>query len=75
MPSLRVLREAGGQLLESVRVFDVFRSETVGAGRVSLAFALTFRAPDRTLTDGDVSELRRRGIDAVTSAFGAELRR
>ncbi|HTD50271.1 MAG TPA: phenylalanine--tRNA ligase subunit beta [Acidimicrobiia bacterium] len=71
---LTALRDAGGQLLESVRVFDVFRSETLGPGRVSLAFALTFRAPDRTLTDGEVGELRRRGIDAVTSAFGAELR-
>jgi phenylalanyl-tRNA synthetase beta chain len=71
---LATLRQAGGELLELVRVFDVFRSETLGPGRVSLAFALTFRAPDRTLTDGEVGELRRRGIDAVTSEFGAELR-
>jgi len=71
---LTTLREAGGDLLESVRVFDVFRSETLGPGRVSLAFALTFRALDRTLTDTEVGQLRRRGIDAVTSAFGAELR-
>ena len=55
-------------------VFDVFRSDALGAGKVSLAFALKFRAPDRTLTDAEVGELRQQCIDAVVSAFGAELR-
>jgi phenylalanyl-tRNA synthetase beta chain len=68
------LRNAGGDLLETVRVFDVFRSEALGAGRVSLAFALRFRAGDRTLTDEDVAAARRRCIDAVIAAHGAELR-
>jgi phenylalanyl-tRNA synthetase beta chain len=68
------LQAIGGDLLESIRLFDVFRSDTLGAGKVSLAFALKFRAPDRTLTDAEVGELRQRCIDAVVSAFGAELR-
>jgi phenylalanyl-tRNA synthetase beta chain len=71
---LRTLRAAGGDLLESIRLFDVFRSDAIGAGKVSLAFALEFRAPDRTLTDAEVGELRKQCIDAVMSAFGAELR-
>jgi len=71
---LRRLRAAGGDLLESARVFDVFRSDALGPGRVSLAFALTFRSPDRTLTDAEVGELRQACIDAVVSEFGAELR-
>jgi phenylalanyl-tRNA synthetase beta chain len=71
---LRRLRAAGGDLLESVRVFDVFRSDTLGAGKVSLAFALTFRSPDHTLTDAEVGELRAKCIDAVVAEFGAELR-
>jgi phenylalanyl-tRNA synthetase beta chain len=70
----RTLREAGGDMLEDVRLFDVFRSDTMGAGRVSLAFALRFRAPDRTLTDDDVGALRQSCIDAVVKAHGAELR-
>lgn len=70
----RTLREAGGALLEDVRCFDVFRSESLGAGRVSLAFALRFRAPDRTLTDEEVGTLRRQAIDAVASAHAATLR-
>jgi phenylalanyl-tRNA synthetase beta chain len=72
---LQRLRAAGGELLESVRVFDVFRSGALGAGQVSLAFALTFRSPDRTLTDAEVGDLRQACIDAVVSEFGAELRR
>ena len=55
-------------------LFDVFRSDALGAGRRSLAFALRFRAPDRTLTDAEVAALRQRAIDAVVAAHGAELR-
>jgi len=71
---LHTLREAGGDLLESVSVFDTFRSDAIGAGRVSIAFSLRFRAPDRTLTDADVAILRQRAIDAVVTAHDAELR-
>ena len=71
---LRTLRETGGEVLEFVRAFDVFRSDALGPGKVSIAFALKFRAPDRTLKDAEVGELRQRCIDAVVSAFGAELR-
>jgi phenylalanyl-tRNA synthetase beta chain len=71
---MRTLREAGGELLEAIRLFDVFRSEALGANKVSLAFALRFRALERTLTDAEVGELRQKCIDAVVAAFDAELR-
>jgi phenylalanyl-tRNA synthetase beta chain len=71
---LRTLRAAGGELLEQVSVFDTFRSDAIGPGRVSIAFALRFRAPDRTLTDAEVAALRQAPIDAVVAAHGAELR-
>ncbi|HEX4490598.1 MAG TPA: phenylalanine--tRNA ligase subunit beta [Acidimicrobiia bacterium] len=71
---LATLRAAGGELLESVSVFDAFRSDAIGAGRVSLAFALRFRSPDRTLTDAEVATARQAAIDAVVGAHGAELR-
>jgi phenylalanyl-tRNA synthetase beta chain len=70
----RTLREASGPLLEDVRPFDAFQSDALGAGRRSVAFALRLRAPDHTLTDAEVGELRQRAIDAVTEAHGAELR-
>jgi phenylalanyl-tRNA synthetase beta chain len=62
------------EVLEDVRVFDEFRSGALGSGRRSMAFALRLRAPDRTLTDAEVSRFRRRAIDAVVEAHGAELR-
>jgi phenylalanyl-tRNA synthetase beta chain len=68
------LREAAGDLLEDVSLFDVFRSGSLGPSRKSLAFALEFRAADRTLTDADVAEVRARAIDAVVAAHDAELR-
>jgi phenylalanyl-tRNA synthetase beta chain len=68
------LRAAAGDVLEEVRLFDVFRSDALGAGRKSLALALRFRAPDRTLTDDEVGEIRRRCVDAVAREYDAELR-
>jgi len=71
---VETLREVGADLLEDVHLFDIFRSEQLGAGRVSLAFALRFRSPESTLTDDEVAGLRQRCIDAVISAHSAELR-
>jgi phenylalanyl-tRNA synthetase beta chain len=70
-----VLRATAPNLIEEVRLFDVFRSGTLGAHKVSLAFSMRFRAPDRTLTDDEVGRLRKQAIDAAMHAFpGAELR-
>jgi phenylalanyl-tRNA synthetase beta chain len=71
---LATVREAGGTLLADVRVFDVYHGEQVGTGRKSLALALSFRAPDRTLTDEDVAPLRQRIVAALRDALGGELR-
>jgi phenylalanyl-tRNA synthetase beta chain len=68
------LRATGAELLEDLRVFDEFRSDSLGAGRRSLAFSVRYRAPDRTLTDAEVAELRQRAIDAVLKAHGGTLR-
>ena len=69
-----VLLVGGGDLLESVRLFDEFVGEKVGAGKRSLAFALRYRAPDRTLQAKEVTQVRQAAIAAATEAFGAELR-
>src|SRR5680860_728499 len=52
------LREGAGQLLESLRLFDLYVGEQIGEGKKSLAFALRFRAPDRTLTEAEVAAAR-----------------
>jgi phenylalanyl-tRNA synthetase beta chain len=68
------LREAGGDLLESVRLFDVYRGPGMGEGTRSLAYHLRFCADDRTLTDEEVGALRTQCIEAVSEGFGAVLR-
>ncbi len=50
----QAMRSAGGKLLESVRLFDVYRGKGVPSGSKSMAFALVYRAPDRTLTAEEV---------------------
>ncbi|MEA2139961.1 MAG: phenylalanyl-tRNA synthetase beta chain [Solirubrobacteraceae bacterium] len=66
-------REAAGELLADVNVFDVYAGEQVGEGRRSLALALSFRAPDRTLTEEDVAPARERIVVAL-GELGGELR-
>jgi phenylalanyl-tRNA synthetase beta chain len=68
------LRAAAGDLLESVRLFDVYRGQGIAEGARSLAFRLRFVSPLRTLTDEEVGELRARCIEAVEQQFGAVLR-
>jgi phenylalanyl-tRNA synthetase beta chain len=71
---LALVRRAGGDLLADARVFDVYRGAQVGEGRTSLALALQFRAPDRTLSDEDVAPLRDRIVAALRDELGGELR-
>lgn len=65
------LREGAGELLESVRLFDVYASEQLGAGKKSLAFALRFRAPDRTLTAEETAAARDAAVARAAELTGA----
>jgi len=69
-----VIREAGGDLLEDVRLFDVYEGEAIPAGKKSLAYSLTYRAPDRTLTDKEVAKAHSRIARAAEKRLGATLR-
>jgi phenylalanyl-tRNA synthetase beta chain len=67
------LRSGAGPLLESVRLFDVYTGPQLGEGKKSLAFALRFRAPDRTLTAEETATARQAAVAAAAGA-GAVLR-
>ncbi|GAA1362712.1 phenylalanine--tRNA ligase subunit beta [Streptomyces beijiangensis] len=68
------LREGAGELLESLRLFDVYESEQLGEGRKSLAYALRFRAGDRTLTVEEASAARDAAVALAGERTGAVLR-
>lgn len=70
----KVLREGAGELLESIRLFDVFEGEQIGEGKKSLAYALRFRAADRTLTVDEASAARDAAVALATERTGAVLR-
>ena len=68
------LAEGAGELLESVALFDVYESAQLGEGKRSLAYKLTFRAPDRTLTSEETLAARDAAVAVTASRFGATLR-
>jgi len=70
----QVLRKAGGKLLASVRLFDVYRGKGVPDEKKSLAFALNYRADDRTLTDEEIRPQHEKLLAKVCASVGAELR-
>jgi phenylalanyl-tRNA synthetase beta chain len=69
------VRDGAGDLLEDVRLFDVYTGPQVGEGRKSLALALRFRAADRTLTEDEASSARDAAVQAAADRVGAEQRR
>jgi len=71
---LRVVHQARVEHLESVQVFDVFRGGSIPAGSKSLAYAFTYRAPDRTLTDAEVHALHARVVEALRRGLQAVIR-
>jgi len=69
-----VIRKAGGKMLADLRLFDVYRSEAIGAGKKSLAYSLAYQSPERTLQDKDAGKIRQKIIRALEQELGAVLR-
>ena len=71
---LAAVRTGAGELLESVRLFDVYTDDRLGSGLKSLAFALKLRAPDRTLTLDEATAARDQAVAEAAARVGARLR-
>jgi phenylalanyl-tRNA synthetase beta chain len=71
---LQAVKQAKPANLESMNLFDVFRGKGVPEGRKSLAYAFTYRAADKTLTDADVNHAHAKVLDALKTQLNAELR-
>ncbi|MDK7750981.1 phenylalanine--tRNA ligase subunit beta [Brevibacterium sp. UMB10442] len=70
----RALREGAGPELEDLDIFDLYTGDQVGEGKKSIAFRMTFRAADRTLTADEASALRVKATDNAHAKFGVEVR-
>ncbi len=70
-----VLRKAGGKTVESVTLFDVYRGAQIGEGKKSMAYTVTMRAPDRTLTDDEADKVSSAMLDALESELKVALRK
>jgi phenylalanyl-tRNA synthetase beta chain len=66
--------QTGGKLLREVRLFDIFRSEQIGAGKKSLAYSLTYQAADHTLSAKEAEQIRHKIVKRLEFALGAKLR-
>jgi len=69
------IRRSGGNLLRKITLFDVYRGESLGAGKKSLAYSLEFMADDRTLGDADVEKARNKIIRNLEGQLGAVVRK
>jgi phenylalanyl-tRNA synthetase beta chain len=77
VPAERVAQEigaAGGQLLSDVRLFDLYRGENIPAGHKSLAYALTYQARDRTLTEKEIEKAHKKIEDRLKHVLKAQIR-
>ncbi len=68
------VRQAGGELVVDVQLFDVFLGEQIGPGKKSLAYSVVYQAQDRTLTDDEVSAVRKAIVEHLGKELGAVLR-
>jgi phenylalanyl-tRNA synthetase beta chain len=71
---LATINEVGGEILETARPFDEYRGAQVADGHKSVAFALTFRSPERTLTDAEVDKVMAEIRIALEKKHGATFR-
>ncbi len=73
-PLMADMRKAAGNLLENIQMFDVYRGAQLGESRKSVAFSLTFRAGDRTLTDEEVQKAMDKVMKVSGEKYGAYIR-
>lgn len=66
-----VIRESGEAILEDASLFDVYRGKQVGEGKKSVAFALTYRDAEKTLTDEEVNSVHTKVLEALKTELGA----
>lgn len=69
-----IIRQRAGKILEKITLFDVYKGKQVPEGMKSVAYSITFRAEDRTLTDEEVGKAMRKVVDGLKTGLDAQLR-
>lgn len=69
------VKTAGGDLIEEIILFDVYRGKQIPSGKKSLAYSIRYRSKDKTLTDEEVEEIHQKVISELEDSFGASLRK
>lgn len=69
----KAIKKGAGKILEKVELFDIFEGAQVGTGKKSVAFSLTLRSPERTLTDSEADNAVQKALDALIK-IGAQIR-
>jgi phenylalanyl-tRNA synthetase beta chain len=69
-----LIRQTGGKNLADVQLFDLYRGQQIGAGKKSLAYSLTYQAPEKTLTDAEAAAIRNKIVKRLEQELGAKLR-
>ena len=69
-----VIKESGTELLREIELFDIYRGEQVGEGKKSVAFSLTYRHDDKTLTDEETNAAQDAVVSALKEKLGASIR-
>jgi phenylalanyl-tRNA synthetase beta chain len=69
-----IIRQRSGRIFEDIKLFDVYKGKQVPEGMKSVAYSITFRAEDRTLTDEEVAKTMKRILDGLEDSLGAQLR-
>jgi phenylalanyl-tRNA synthetase beta chain len=69
-----LIRQTGGKSLSSVRLFDLYRGDQIGAGKKSLAYSLAYQSADKTLTDAEAAAIRNKIVKRLEQQLGARLR-
>ena len=70
----QAIQQAGGDILENVQLFDLYSGKPIEEGQVSLAYALTYRHPERTLTDDEINSAHQKIISELGQKLDAKIR-
>ena len=69
-----VIKKSGGNLVESVKLFDIYKGAQIPEGKKSIAYAIIYRDPSKTLTDKDVNKVHDKILKSLEQKLNAQLR-